>query len=253
MNLHAIRKASAHLLDRPRVLACVGSGLSAESGVPTFRGPDGMFTDPRIARYTHVDTFELEPEAVLTWYQERRLQLQGIKPNPGHYALAELTQTGDYTIATQNVDNLLEVAARSLGIDIAIHHLHGSLNHIRCHRCAHGFNDFDLEIDLSRSPSCERCGGPLRPGVVWFGEALPEEAFSRSAAGAKNADVCLLLGTSGLVYPAASLPETAKQFGARLIEVNPAMTDLSDICDILVRGKTGEVLPVMLKVVQDKI
>lgn len=253
MNLHAIRKASTHLVDRPRVLVCVGSGLSAESGVPTFRGPDGMFTDPRIARYTHVETFELEPEAVLTWYQERRQQLQGIKPNAGHYALAELTQTGDYTIATQNVDNLLEVAARSLGIDISIHHLHGSLNHIRCHNCGQGFDDFDLEVDLSTSPSCESCAGPLRPGVVWFGEALPEEAFSYSSMMAKNADVCLLLGTSGLVYPAASLPETARQFGAKLIEVNTAMTDLSDICDILVRGKTGEVLPVMLKVVKDKL
>jgi NAD-dependent deacetylase len=251
MNLHGIKQASRYLINRPRVLVCVGSGLSAESGVPTFRGPDGMFTDPRIARYTHVDTFELEPENVLAWYQQRREQLRDIKPNPGHYAVVELAQTGTYTIATQNVDNLLEAAARELGLALTIHHLHGSLNHIRCHDCGYGFDDFGLEVDLSTCPSCERCGGRLRPGVVWFGEALPEQALSKSTEAARNADVCLLLGTSGLVYPAASLPETARQFGAKVIEINTAMTGLSDLCDVIVRGKTGEALPVLTKVVKE--
>ncbi|MFU8802879.1 MAG: SIR2 family NAD-dependent protein deacylase [Bradymonadaceae bacterium] len=251
MNLHAIRKASRFLLDHPRVLVCVGSGLSAESGVPTFRGPDGMFNDPRIARYTHVETFDLEPEDVLAWYQDRRNQLKEIEPNPGHHALIRLARTGDYTIATQNVDNLVETAGRAAGFEPPIHHLHGSLNQIRCHDCGHVFNDFVIDVDLSTCPRCERCGGRLRPGVVWFGEALPEEAFASAMEVARNADVCLLLGTSGMVYPAASLPETARRFGATIIEINTAMTGLSDICDVIVRGKTGEALPVLAEVVAE--
>ncbi|MBA2660857.1 MAG: NAD-dependent protein deacylase [Bradymonadaceae bacterium] len=249
MNLHAVRKASAYLIGSPTVLVCVGSGLSAESGVPTFRGPDGMFTDPRIANFTQVDTFEREPEAMLTWYQERRTQLNSVRPNTGHAALARMTNTGNYTIATQNVDNLMEAACKAEGIEAAIHHLHGLLSQVRCHECGKHFDD--LSFDLSRCPRCEACGGRLRPGVVWFGESLPEPTLEMCMQAARDADVCLMLGTSGLVYPAAALPEMARSHGAKLIEINTELTAHSDLCEVIVRGSTATVLPVLERVIRD--
>ena len=249
MVLAAIKRATQALAPSPRVVVSVGSGLSAESGVPTFRGPEGIFYNAQIARLTHIDTFLSEDrEEMMRWYQDRRDQLFAIEPNPGHFALTALAQTGDYTICTQNVDHLLEAAADEIGFRPEIHHLHGSLLLVRCHHCGHSFED--LQLDLGALPECERCGGPLRPGVVWFGENLPEEALDSSLQAARNADVCLILGTSGLVYPAASIPEVAKKFGATLIEVNPNHSALSDISDIVIRGKTGEVLPELLRRVE---
>ncbi len=249
MNLTSIKRAAQHLKGQPRVLVCVGSGLSAESGVPTFRGPGGMFYEAKIARLTHVDTFESDQRReMMGWYQERRDLLDTIKPNPGHHALIGLCQTGNYTIATQNVDHLLEAASDEADFRPEILHLHGSLLEVRCHDCGRSFED--LTLDLETLPTCEHCGGPLRPGVVWFGESLPHAALQTSAEASQQADVCLILGTSGLVHPAAALPETARQFGATLIEVNPNPTALSDISDIIIRGKTGEVLPVLLKEVE---
>ncbi len=238
-----IERAAAELADEPSVLVCAGSGLSAESGVPTFRGDDGMFRDPDIARLTHVQTFASDRKEMMRWYQERREKLDTLQPNPGHLALIELCRTGDYTIATQNVDHLLEAAADEVGYRPPIHHLHGSLLVVRCHKCGNAFED--LSLDLVKLPTCERCGGPLRPGVVWFGESLPADALQKSAEAAERADVCIVVGTSGLVHPAASLPQIADQRGATLIEINPNPTELSDICDIVIRGKSGEVLPAL--------
>ncbi|TXD36819.1 NAD-dependent deacylase [Lujinxingia vulgaris] len=249
MNLPAIDRAAHVLKGKPRVLVCVGSGLSAESGVPTFRGPGGIYSDEEIAHLTHVDTFETDREHMLRWYQERREQLHSIHPNPGHHALIGLSQTGEYTVSTQNVDHLLEAASDAAGFRPRIYHLHGSLLSVRCHQCDYEVED--LHLDLSKQPGCPKCGGPLRPGVVWFGETLPEDALEKSMEVARNADVCLILGTSGLVYPAAALPETARRHGATLIEVNPHLSALSDISDVVIRGKTGEVLPVLLRRVQD--
>ena len=244
MDDRAINRAAEHLVRAQRVLVCAGSGLSAESGVPTFRGKDGIFRDPAIARLTHVDTFETDRREMMRWYQDRREKLDTIDPNPGHLALIELAQQGDYVFATQNVDHLLEAAADEVGYRPPIYHLHGTLLEVSCHRCGDRFED--LTLDLAELPDCRKCGGPLRPGVVWFGESLPEKALQQSAEAARRCDVCLVVGTSGLVYPAASLPETARQFGAVLIEINPNPSALSDICQILIRQKAGEALPALL-------
>ena len=254
MNQSAIERAAAVLAsedDSPlKVLVCAGSGLSAESGVPTFRGPDGMFRDPEIATLTQVTTFESESDRLrmLRWYQERRDKLDTIDPNPGHQALIELARTGDYTVATQNVDHLLEAAADEAGFRPPICHLHGSLLEVRCHHCGHSFED--LTLDLGELPKCERCEGPLRPGVVWFGESLPVKALEVSNKAARDADVCIVVGTSGLVQPAAALPEIARRYGARLIEINPNESALSDICHILIRDKAGSALPALLEEVR---
>ena len=241
MSDSAIEQAAFALADEPRVLVCAGSGLSVESGVPTFRGADGMFHDPDISRLTHVRTFDTDREEMLRWYQARRDKLDTLKPNPGHLALVELCQTGDYTIATQNVDHLLEAAADEVGYRPAIHHLHGSLLEVRCNQCGNSFED--LTLDLGELPTCERCAGPLRPGVVWFGEALPHQALQASSKAADRADVCIVVGTSGLVHPAASLPQIARQNGATVIEINPNPSELSDICQIVIREKSGIALP----------
>lgn len=245
MNPSAIKRAARHLCNHPQVLVCVGSGLSAESGVPTFRGPDGMFNDPDISRLTHVSTFDSDRQEMMQWYQARRNKLDTIAPNPGHHALIELAQTGRYTIATQNVDHLLEAASDEFGARPAIYHLHGSLLDVRCNDCGHAFED--LGLDLGALPKCDRCDGPLRPGVVWFGESLPESALQHSLEAAENADICLIVGTSGLVQPAAALPQVARSNGATLIEINPNASALSDICDILIRDKAGTAMPALLK------
>lgn len=251
MNLHAVQRASSYLTGRPRVLVCVGSGLSAESGIPTFRGPGGMFNDSRIATFTDIETLQKDPQAMLTWYQERRVQLQNVRPNAGHLALARLAATGHYTIATQNVDNLMEVACRTENVRTDIFHVHGLLSDVKCTGCQTVISD--LTIDLSTLPRCESCGGQLRPGVILFGENLPESALQASTLAAQQADVCLLIGTSGLVYPAASLPEIARNHGAKLIEINTDLTALSDICDVLVRGNASTILPVLERVVTDAL
>ena len=249
MVLAAIKRAAESLQGNPKVMVCVGSGLSAESGVPTFRGPTGISYQADIQRLTSVETFHSQDRAeMLSWYQERRNQLGEIDPNPGHFALIGLAQTGDYTIATQNVDHLLEAAADAEGYRPEILHLHGSLLEVKCNDCGDVFED--LDFDLSLEPECVLCGGPLRPGVVWFGESLPEGVLERSMALAQSADICLILGTSGLVYPAAAIPEIAKRFGATLIEVNPNRSEFSDYADIVIRGKTGEVLPEILRHVE---
>lgn len=222
------------------VLVFAGSGFSAESGIPTFRGEDGLFSDENIEELAHAGILEREPERALEWYEEARRRIREANPNPGHYALARLSRRANYTVATQNVDGLLERAAETEGVELEVHHVHGTLERIRCHDCEH---IVDEGGDLDEMPRCDDCGGWLRPDIVLFGEMLPRDAFDASARAAERADVCLLLGTSGLVYPAAGLPEKAAGAGAKLIEINPNPTELSEHCDTILRGKTGELLP----------
>lgn len=238
---HALHETIAALRSARRIVAFVGAGLSAESGVKTFRDADGHYSDAMIAAFTHVETFETHAPQQLAWYQRRREQMQEVTPNPGHHGLARLARVAELTIATQNVDDLLERAAEAQDVAPAIHHLHGSLRDIRCHDC--GETRSDPHADLESIGPCPACGGRLRPGVVWFGEALPEDGFAAAVEAAKRAQVCLVLGTSGLVYPAAALPEMAAQAGAKLIEINPNPSGLSAQCDLILRATTGEALP----------
>lgn len=236
------RMAAEALRDASRVVAFIGSGFSAESGIKTFRGEDGFYSDREIATLTHVSTFETgDRSQMMKWYQGRRDLLWKVEPNPGHHALAELSKRGDYLIATQNVDGLIDRAVDDAGSSPEIIHLHGSLLEIACHDCGERRRDDDL--DLGDMPACDGCGGALRPGVVWFGEALPEGAFERAVEVAAGADVCLVIGTSGVVYPAAAIPEYASRSGATLIEINPNRSELSEMCDIVIEEASGVALP----------
>lgn len=236
----ATRRAGRLLAEADAVLVFAGSGLSAESGVPTFRGEDGLFSDPEVAELARRGTLEREPERALEWYEEGRRRMREVEPNPGHHALARIAGQVETTVATQNVDGLLEGAAEEEGVELEVHHVHGSLFEVVCDDCG---REVDREVDLSEVPTCTECGGMLRPDVVLFGELLPRGVFEAAQEAADRADVCLSVGTSGLVYPAAGLPRRAAKGGAELIEINPRETELSDACDIVIRRKAGEAMP----------
>ncbi len=238
---HKLQQAADWLSTANHILVFCGSGLSAESGVPTFRGPHGLYNDPDLLRFAHAEALRDSPKEALGWFQQVREKLAEFRPNPGHYALARICGEHDCTIATQNVDGLLDVAFAHEGIaHEPILYLHGTLERARCQDC---------DVPLDEPPAdyvtaeCDACGGHVRPDIVLFGEPLPEEPYLRAQAAAHVAEVVLLLGTSGIVYPAASLPGLARSHGAKLIEINPNPTDLSDIADLIIRGPTGEVLP----------
>ena len=236
-----IAQARSWIAKSRKLLFFVGAGLSKASGIKTFRDEDGLYQDHRVEELAHIDSFFRQRKIMMSWYQHRRQQLLHVSPNAGHRALALAAQTHEVVVATQNVDDLLERAQQELKVTCPVWHVHGALAHVRCHDCGLGFTN--LELDLSALPTCESCGGPLRPGVVWFGEGLPPEPLQESFNAAQACDVCLLVGTSGVVYPAAMIPEQAAAAGAKMIEVNPNVSGLSQMCHVSIRGLAHEVLP----------
>jgi NAD-dependent deacetylase len=216
-----------------------GAGVSAESGVPTFRGKDGLWKNFRAEDLATPQAFQRDPALVWEWYNWRREKVSGLKPNPAHYALVELGKRfRDFTIITQNVDGLHALAGTSDVLE-----LHGNIWRVRCVRCARVSGNRKVPIEIP--PLCE-CGGLLRPDIVWFGESLPEEVVERAFKALERTDFILVIGTSGIVQPTASFAATAKGNGAFLVEINLERTPLSDIMDIVVLGKAGEVLPKLL-------
>lgn len=218
--------------------ALTGAGISAESGVPTFRGQQGLWKKFRPEQLATMEAFLSSPDVVWEWYNWRRELISDVSPNPGHYALKELEDFfSEFTLITQNVDNLHRVVGSSRVLE-----LHGNIYHNKCADCGLALSE-ELEIDPSAIPVCEKCGGQVRPDVVWFGEMLPGDVMEAAFADAEKAEVFLTVGTSALVQPAASLPLVAKRAGATLIEINPERTPLSDIADFSFQAKSGELLP----------
>jgi NAD-dependent deacetylase len=243
------------LLERPGpVVVLTGAGISAESGVPTFRGSGGLWRTYRAEDLATPEAFARDPRLVWEWYAWRRGLVAGCRPNPGHLALARFAlDRPEVLLVTQNVDGLHERAAREAagGGDSAPAlplELHGSLFRDRCSRC--GRSSPALEsVDASSPrtlPRCSTCGGLLRPAVVWFGEALDATVLSRAFEAAREAHVCLVVGTSALVHPAASVPLATLDGGGVVVEVNPDDTPLSDLAAVVLRGRAGEVLPLLL-------
>lgn len=235
-----------------RVLVLSGAGMSAESGVPTFRDAQtGLWEEFDPSELATLAAFEMDPPFVWAWYAWRMQLVRSVDANPGHVALADLARLREVTIATQNVDDLHERAGSSVAA-----HLHGSLFEPRCSACD---TPYEGEIELPQEPverlsppTCPQCEGEVRPGVVWFGEMLPEEAVDATEAAVdalEPGDVVLVIGTSGLVYPAAGYPAMARAEGATVIEINPQETEISDMCDHHVRGPAAEVLPVIVAAV----
>ncbi len=219
------------------IAVLTGAGLSQESGVPTFRGADGLWRRYRAEELATPEAFARDPRLVWEWYDWRRSVIARAQPNPAHYALAELeTRAADFSLLTQNVDGLEEVAGcRNL------HRLHGDIWLLRCVRC--GREEKNRTVPLPELPPRCACGGLLRPGVVWFGEALPAAVLRSAFAAAERAQIFLVIGTSAVVQPAASLPLVARQAGARVVEINREATPLSPVVDASLLGPAGEILP----------
>ncbi|HEY6329591.1 MAG TPA: NAD-dependent deacylase [Blastocatellia bacterium] len=223
-----------------------GAGISAESGVPTFRG--GGDTDVWTWRGRHIadlssaELMAADPALVWEWFDYRRGMLKSIEPNAGHYALAEWEKRFlPFTLITQNIDDLHRAAGSQNVLE-----LHGNIWKARCLRCASVFEARESPLE-KKTPTCFVCGGTARPDVVLFGEYLPEAVFERAEKAAREADLFFVVGTSAVVYPAASLPISAKQSGHTVIEVNPELTDISLMADYTILGKAGQVLPKFLK------
>jgi len=216
--------------------------MSAESGVPTFRGPDGLWRSFRPEDLANPEAFARDPATVWEWYRWRRRRMSSAQPNPGHVALVSIERRAPrFTVITQNVDGLHARAGTRSLIE-----LHGNIWRDRC--CAepphvvHHEPGEQEPAAVEPVPLC-RCGARLRPDVVWFGEGLDPDHLEGAIEIASTADVLLVVGTSSVVYPAAALPAIARRAGATTIEINPDATPLSGEMDIVLRGRSGEVLP----------
>jgi NAD-dependent deacetylase len=232
--------ARERLRDAQAIAVLTGAGISAESGVPTFRGADGLWKGRSPMELASPQGFARDPQGVWEWYNLRRRTLLQVKPNPGHFALAQLERRApSFGLITQNVDRLHQAAGSRRLLE-----LHGNIWDVRCTGCSAVFDRAGIE--LPPEPRCEHCGAWLRPGVVWFGEMLPEGAMAQAEAWTERCDVFLVVGTSAVVMPAAGLVYLAKEAGACVIEINPEETPATEVADIALRGRSGEMLPLLM-------
>jgi NAD-dependent deacetylase len=236
-----IERAAAHLREARRVCVLTGAGISAESGIPTFRdAQEGLW-----AQYSPLDLatpegFERDPELVWRWYEWRREMIRAARPNPGHRALAQLAHRVPHlTLVTQNVDGLHQRAGSPQVLEY-----HGNILRDRC-TVEQVVAERAEDSRSSILPRCASCGALLRPDVVWFGEMIPRGALVAADAAAADCDAFLSIGTSSLVYPAAGLVESALQRGVPVIEINPHPTDLSARAQVVLAGPAGRVLPAL--------
>jgi NAD-dependent deacetylase len=229
--------AALGLVPRSAVTVMTGAGVSAESGVPTFRGENGLWKSYRAQELATPEAFAANPSLVWEWYDWRRRIIAEKEPNPAHYAITDLENLFEnFLLITQNVDGLHRRAGTRKLVE-----LHGHIFSVRC--VAEGKIFENTEVPLSAIPPMCECGAMLRPDVVWFGEALPERALRAALEASRGCDVMLAVGTSAVVQPAASMPLLAKQAGAFLMEINPDSTPISPYADVSLQGKAGEILP----------
>lgn len=228
------------LKDARRVVCLTGAGVSAESGVPTFRGAGGLWSGHKATDLATPAAFERDPKLVWEFYDFRRRNLASIEPNPAHYALARFAEENkkEFTLITQNVDGLHALAGSRDLLE-----LHGNIWRVRCLEC--GVISDNRDVPIAILPYCE-CGGLLRPDIVWFGEALPEVVFASAFEASRRADIIFVVGTSGVVEPAASLARLTKEGGGFTVEINPEPTPLSSMMDMVVNEKAGEFLPTVM-------
>ena len=237
--------AAEKIVKAGSLVVLTGAGVSKESGIPTFRDAlEGLWADYDPEELATPKGFAKNPPLVWKWYDSRRKKLAEVEPNPGHYAIRELEDLLDATpVITQNIDGLHHRAGSSDVVE-----LHGSIAKFICAENRHPADD--VPFDLDEPPNCKDCGSMLRPAVVWFGESLPPEAINRGFAECEKAKVILIVGTSGIVYPAASLPFAGRAF---LIEVNPEESALSQRCDMFLKGPGGKVLPQLVEAVKSLV
>ena len=228
------------LISAKKIVFFTGAGISAESGISTFRGKDGIWNKMKPEELANFQAFMRNPNLVWEWYQHRRDIINKVQPNAGHIAIADLQKYFEVSIVTQNIDNLHRRAGSK-----TIYELHGNIERNFCIDCNTFFNSSDIEVTDS-APKCLKCGGLVRPDVVWFGEMLPQDQFSSGEKAAEWSDICFVVGTSAVVYPAAYIPISAKQAGSYIVEINLEPTELTRFADYSLYGKSGEILPLIL-------
>ncbi len=229
------------LVKANNVAVLTGAGISAESGIQTFRDPQGLWAKFNPVELASMDGFMSNPNLVWDWYQYRREIISKAKPNPGHIAIAEMKNLfPKFTLITQNVDRLHQRA----GSDNVIE-LHGNIVENYCVSCNTPFLE-NIDFENKELPKCKKCGGLIRPNVVWFGEMLPYDALQDANSVAETADFFFSIGTSAEVYPAANLPIIAKNHGAYVVEINPNATSISGYMNQTFNYPAGEVLPLFI-------
>lgn len=230
------------LKDAQNVSVLTGAGVSAESGIKTFRDPDGLWAKFNPQELASIDGFMSNPELVWEWYMNRVDIVNNSTPNDGHFALSKLQSIiKDFSIITQNVDGLHQKAG---SVDVI--ELHGSIVKNKCFDCGKKY-DGDIDTSEKKIPRCKSCNGLIRPDVVWFGEMLPANAIRKAQQEAEKSDVFFSIGTSAEVFPAADLPHIAKQNGAFLVEINPNNTVLSKFADLKVADTSANALPTIVE------
>jgi len=245
-------QTAARLVARSaRLTVFTGAGVSKESGIPTFREPEtGLW-----ARYDPMDlatpeAYERDPAFVWSWYEHRFGAAASAEPNPGHRAIAELEELlPAVVVITQNIDGLHQRAGSTHVIE-----LHGTMHSFRCINGRHrGYVVEDFAGQKEKPPRCPECGDHLRPEVVWFGEGLPPDALNAAQQLSAGCDAMLIVGTSGVVYPAAAMPMIAREAGAAVIDVNPQRDELASMADVFLQGPGGEVLPELVRAVREHL
>ena len=227
-----------------KLVALTGAGVSQESGLRTFRDAQtGLWAQYKPEDLASPQAFRRDPKLIWDWYAWRREAVKGVRPNAGHYALVDLERrVPEFTLITQNVDGLHRMAGNQNVLE-----LHGNIQRVRCSECyavAEVWGD-----DTEFVPQCSACGGLLRPDVVWFGEALPRDQLEAAVEAARGCEVFFSIGTSGVVQPAASLAHAARNQGAVVVEVNAEPTPLTSKANYAFHGKSGEILPELVKAV----
>ncbi|MDY0042031.1 MAG: NAD-dependent deacylase [Desulforhabdus sp.] len=220
-----------------RIVVLTGAGVSAESGIPTFRGEGGLWRNYRATDLATPEAFERNPALVWEFYNWRRLVISKVDCNPAHHALAAMEKgAADFALITQNIDGLhLKAGSRN------VLEIHGNIWKVRCVGC--GDVHLETEPDLGTAPACGKCGALLRPHVVWFGEGLDPRLLDSAYRLSASCDLMFVIGTSAVVQPAASFPFAAKDSGAFVVEINPERTPLAGAVDLALVGKAGEIVP----------
>jgi NAD-dependent deacetylase len=229
---------TGHLRQAKKIVFVTGAGISQESGIPTFRGKDGLWKNYDVMTLATIDAFYENPKLVWEWYNERRQNIFAAEPNLGHKAIVDLENFLEVVVLTQNIDGLHQRAGSSKVLE-----LHGSIVKIKCTIC-----DYKDEITSNFSdfpPRC-KCGNILRPDVVWFGEGLPQDVWKEAIFHANNCDVMVIAGTSLVVSPANTLPVYARQSNTKLVEINPDKTIMTSEMDVSIRSTSAKALPELL-------
>jgi NAD-dependent deacetylase len=230
----------AHLQPEAKIAVLTGAGISAESGLSTFRGPDGLWKNYRPENLATPEAFQRDPKLVWEWYNHRREAVRQHAPNRGHFALAQMEALfKDFTLITQNVDGYHRRAGSRV-----VYELHGNIMKSRCRECNHECEAG--EENWREGLAYCSCRGLYRPGVVWFGEMLPPHALQQAFAAAETCEVFFSIGTSAVVYPAAALPQIAAERGKYVVEINPEETALTPLANEFLQGKAGEILPALV-------